>query len=94
MLKMTEIELKHISEIDIYLFIDKEMRGGICYTTKRCSKTNNKYMQSYENKKSIIQILSKNNLFIYLFINIFIQIKTIYVVGQSVNIFPMVDLNG
>ena len=94
MLKMTEIELKHISEIDIYLFIDKEMRGGICYMTKRCSKTNNKYMQSYENKKSIIQILSKNNLFIYLFINIFIQIKTIYVVGQSVNIFPMVDLNG
>ena len=94
MLKMTEIELKHISEIDIYLFIDKEMRGGICYMTKRCSKTNNKYMQSYQNKKSIIQILSKNNLFIYLFINIFIQIKTIYVVGQSVNIFPMVDLNG
>ena len=94
MLKMTEIELKHISEIDIYLFIDKEMRGGICYMTKRCSKTNNKYMQSYENKKSIIQILSKNNLFISLFINIFIQIKTIYVVGQSVNIFPMVDLNG
>ena len=26
------------------------MRGGISYMTKKCSKTNNKYMQSYENK--------------------------------------------
>ena len=26
------------------------MRGGISYITKKFSKTNNKYMQSYENK--------------------------------------------
>ena len=36
--KKKKKELKHVSEIDIYLFIDKEMRGGISYMTKKCSK--------------------------------------------------------
>ena len=44
MLKMTEIELELISDIDIYLFVEKGMRGGISYIAKRHSKANNKYM--------------------------------------------------
>ena len=42
MLKMTGIELKLISDIDMHLFIEKGMRGGISYIAKRHSKANNK----------------------------------------------------
>ena len=45
MLKMTEIELGLISEIDIYLFVEKGMRGGISYIATIFSKVKNKYMQ-------------------------------------------------
>ena len=42
MLKMTEIELKLISDIEIYLFIEKGMRRGISHIGKRFSRANNK----------------------------------------------------
>ena len=42
-LKMTEIELEKISNPDIHLLIQKEMRGGISYVLKRYSRVNNKY---------------------------------------------------
>ena len=49
MLKMTEIELKLTSDNDMFLFIEKGMRGGISYIPKRFSKANNKSMKSYDN---------------------------------------------
>ena len=52
MLKMTEIRLELISDTDIYLFVEKGMRGGISSIAKRFSEANNKYMQSYDDKKS------------------------------------------
>ena len=45
MLKMTGIELQLISDIDMYLFIEKGTRGGISYIAKRHSKANNKNMK-------------------------------------------------
>ena len=42
MLKMTEIELEVISDIDMYLFIEKGMSGGISYNAKTHSEANNK----------------------------------------------------
>ena len=39
MLKMTGIELDLISDIDMYLFIEKEMIGDISYIAKRHSKS-------------------------------------------------------
>ena len=43
MLKMTGVRLKKIVDIDMYLFMEKGLRGGISYIAKRHSKTNNKY---------------------------------------------------
>ena len=43
-LKITEIELEVISDVDMDLFIGKGMRGGISHIAKRFSKANNKYM--------------------------------------------------
>ena len=45
MLKMTGIESELISDIIMYLFIEKGMRGGISYIAKRYSKANDKYMK-------------------------------------------------
>ena len=42
MLKMNKIELELTSHIEMYLFIEKGMRGGISYIAKRHSKVNNK----------------------------------------------------
>ena len=44
MLKMAKIQLKLISDADMYLFIEKGMRGDISYISKRLSKANNKHM--------------------------------------------------
>ena len=42
MLKMTEIELKFISDSNMNYFIEEGMRRGISYIAKRYSKANNK----------------------------------------------------
>ena len=39
MLKMTGIKLEKINDIDMYLFLEKGMRGGISYISKRYSKS-------------------------------------------------------
>ena len=51
MLKMTVVKLETISNIDMFLFIEKLLRGGISYIAKRYAKTNNKYMKDYDPKK-------------------------------------------
>ena len=52
MLKMTGIEMEKISNVDMYLFIEKGLRGGVSYISKRYLKANNKYMNDYDSKKS------------------------------------------
>ena len=62
---MTGIELELISDIDIHLFIEKGMRGGISYIAKRHSKANNKYMKCYDSSKEskYITYLDANDLY-------------------------------
>ena len=65
MLKMTGIELDLISDINMHLFIEKGMRGGISYIAKRHSRANNKYMKCYDSSKEskYIICLDVNNLY-------------------------------
>ena len=57
-LKMKKIELDLIHDLDIYLFIEKRMRGDISYITKGHSKIkNNKYMECYNSSKESKYIL-------------------------------------
>ena len=64
-LKMTGIELERISDFNIYLFIEKGMRGGISYIAKRYSKVNNKYMIDYDGSEEskFTVYLDANNLY-------------------------------
>ena len=50
-LKMTGAKLEKISDIEMHLFIEKGLRGGISYIAKRYSEANNKYMKDYDPKK-------------------------------------------
>ena len=58
MLKMTEVELKLISDINMHLFIEKGMRGGISYIAKRHSKIED--CDSNKKKKSIMYWYANN----------------------------------
>ena len=65
MLKMTDIKLEVMVEIDMFQFIEKGMRGGISYIANRYGKANNKYMKKYDEKASskYIMYLDANNLY-------------------------------
>ena len=64
-LKMTKVELEKFSNADMHLFIEKGMRGGITYASKRYSKANNEYCPDYDKNKPKIYInyLDMNNLY-------------------------------
>ena len=49
MLKMTDIKLELIINIDMFQF-EKGMRGGVSYIANRYGKANNKYMKEYDEK--------------------------------------------
>ena len=64
MLKI-KVELEKISNADIHLFIEKGMRGGVCYVSKRYSKANNEFCPDYDETKPKVYIkyLDMNNLY-------------------------------
>ena len=80
MLKMTGVKLENISDADMHLFIEKELRGGISYITKRYSEANNKYMKNYDPTKpsKYTSYLHMNNLYGW----------------EMIGTLPLVDLSG
>ena len=65
MLKMTDVKLEKISNIDMHLFIEKGLRRGIFYNAKIYAKANNKHMKKYDLTKTskFITYLDINNLY-------------------------------
>ena len=68
MLKMTKMKLQFIRDPDMYIFFEKDTKGGLSYISiyisNRYNKANNKYLKSYDPKQESKHIiyLDENNL--------------------------------
>ena len=65
MLKMTNVKLDLITDIDMENMVQLGMRGGVSSIIHRHEKANNKYMKNYEKDKdsSYLMYLDANNLY-------------------------------
>ena len=58
-LNIMKVKLELISDLDMYIFFEKNMRGRVSYIYNRYSKANNKYLEPRNSK----QELDTNNLY-------------------------------
>lgn len=65
LLKSTDVELDLLSDVDMLLFFERSIRGGVSMISHRYAEANNKYMKDYDNKKpsKYLMYLDANNLY-------------------------------
>lgn len=65
-LKTTKVKMQLIHDIDVVLFFEKSLRGGLCQCSHRYTKANNKYMPNYDEtqqKNIFLTYWDANNLY-------------------------------
>lgn len=64
-LKMTNVKLELLTDIDMYLFVEQGLRGGISTISNHYARANNPYLPGYNNTEpnSYITYLDANNLY-------------------------------
>ena len=65
LLKKTGVELELLTDIDMHLFVESGMRGGISQASKRYARANNPRVEGYDPQKPTTHImyLDANNLY-------------------------------
>ena len=55
--KKPEVKSELLTDIDMLLMVEKDIRGGICHAIHQYSNTNNKYMKDYDkNNESLCNV--------------------------------------
>ena len=64
-LKKTDVRLELLTDYQMLLIIEEGIRGGMCESTHRYAKANNRYIKNYDKKieSSYLTYLDANNLY-------------------------------
>ena len=62
-LKKTKVKLDLLTDTDMWLMVEKSIRGGICHSYLSICKNNNKYMKDYDKDKESSNLQYWNNLY-------------------------------
>ncbi|XP_041366673.1 uncharacterized protein LOC121381425 [Gigantopelta aegis] len=65
MLRMGNVQLELLTDIDMHLMIEQGLRGGISMISKKFAKANNHYLETYNERKpsTYLMYLDANNLY-------------------------------